>query len=193
MANSVDTHNVVYNNLHIDAQTMGLATKLNALHSNKPQETIMVCALPNGYRFFSDVLKYIAFNVRTDFCNVSPNVVGDWYSIHRFSHTGWYDDLPSKNRIYIFTDILESDSKCKDIADYYSFNFQPQEIHLCVMINTVIDGMGVDEAAQYMYDTYSHIYTDVHQLFKLPIGKYCGNGMPDSDGGYSTPPTIYSV
>lgn len=181
----------IHNNLAIDARIMSTAVELNGRMIESPMDTTMVCVLPNGYRYFSDVMRFVAFGVRTDFCNVkSISDEVDWYTISRFSRddSDWSDELPSGNRIYIFIDCIDSVSRCVDIAKHYEYNFHPKEIHLRGMLELVDENV-VDERMELL----KHFKT-VNSLFRLPKGsEYCGNGIPDKNGGYSTPPTIYRI
>lgn len=181
----------IHNNLDIEKRVMAAAIELNSRQIDNPMDTTLVCVLPNGYRFFSDVTRYTAFEVRTDFCNVNSIVDGsDWYTMSRFSKndSDWSDELPYQNRIYVFIDMIDSVAKCVDIAKYYDYNFHPKEIHLRGMLELVDENV-VDERMELL----KHFKT-VNSLFRLPKdSQYCGNGIPDTNGGYSTPPTIYRI
>lgn len=176
----------IHSNLDIDARVMSISMAINKHHTENPMNTVMVCALPNGYRFFSDCMKYIAFNVTTDFCVVSEYVDdGGWYTVNRHGtkELSWHDSINSNARIYIFIDEIDNTEKCLELVKYYRYHFTPSEIHLFGMLRRqLVDGYRLEE-----------ICDSVKQLFLIDESEYCGNGIPDSEGGHSTPPTIYRI
>lgn len=170
-------YNVLYTGGEIETRITSLARHINAYHKEAPLPSTWVCVLDGGFRFFSDVTKYLAFDAKTDFCKVSSYIGTEKSGNTKFQR--FVDDndidlhIEPNQRIYIFDDIADSGETAKMVAEYYEANSSPVELILCTVArrkNTPIE------------DLKKH-YSEIWSLFEIEDEWLVGYGM-DNDSGF---------
>jgi hypoxanthine phosphoribosyltransferase len=180
-------YNVLYTQNDIEARNMSIGAKINAYHKEDPLPSTWVCILDGGFRFFSDVTRYLAFDAKIDFCKVTSydgTEKSEKAQIQRFKDEDGYDlPIGSLNRIYVFDDIADSGDTAKMVAEYYEANFMPTEMILCTVARR--ESTPVEELKKY--------YTDVWSLFQIEDEWLVGYGMDNPKGYMRQIPSILKM
>jgi len=107
------TESELLSSKELDNRCQLLARHLNELHVHHPKNTLFLCVLPGGYRFFSDLTKYIAFTIHTEFMKVD---LVDGKTICTMLNT--VDETIQFDRIIVVTDIVNTGKTLSDIVAY---------------------------------------------------------------------------
>lgn len=177
-------YNVLYTNTEIERSVKSIASHINDYHRANPKPSAWVCVLSGGFRFFSDITRYLAFDGTVDFCKVrtylGTNKIGKT-DIQRFKEiSGSEIELAKGQRIYIFDDILDSGETAIQLAKYYNDRFEPSELVLCTVARRKTSPLA--EVEKY--------YSKIISIFEIEDEWLIGYGMDNPDGFMRQIPSI---
>lgn len=180
-------YNVLYTSGEIETRIKSMATHINSYHKESPLKSTWVCVLDGGYRFFSDITRYLAFDAHVDFCKVT-SYTGTEKSgntrLQRFTDADGTDLYIEPNqRIYVFDDIADSGETAKLIAEYYEANGAPVELVLCTCARRKTTPL--EELRKY--------YSEVWSMFELEDEWLVGYGMDNPHGYMRQIPSILKM
>lgn len=180
-------YNVLYTSGEIETGINSMARHINAYHKENPLPSTWVCVLDGGFRFFSDITRFLAFDAKVDFCKVT-SYTGTKKSgnsrLQRFVDDDGNDlHVEPNQRIYVFDDIADSGETAKMVAEYYEANAAPIEMILCTVARR--KDTPLDELKQY----YSEIWT----LFEIQDEWLVGYGMDNESGVMRQIPSILKL
>jgi len=179
-------YNIMYTGNQLEQWEMSLGHKLNEYHKLNPLPSTAVCLLDGAFQFFPKTLRYLACELKIDFCKVTSysGTEKSGFQMQRFNDLdGTEINIAAGQRIYIFDDILDSGETAKKVAEYYEANFKPAELILCTAF--VRTSSPVDELKQY----YSQIYSG----FQIKDEWLCGYGMDNLDGFMRQSPSVLKI
>lgn len=180
-------YNVLYTNNDIELSIKSMASFLNGYHKSNPLPSTWVCILDGGFRFFSDITRYLAFDGNVDFCKVSSydglKKSGNT-QFQRFKDTSGFDlHIEPGQRIYVFDDIADSGETAKMVAEYYEANAAPAELVLCTVARRKT--LPIDELKKH--------YSEILSLFEVEDEWLVGYGMDNPNGFMRQIPSILKL
>lgn len=177
-------YTTLFRSTQIDVAQHNLAKQINSYHKEYPLPTTAVCVLNGGFMFYSHVLKFLAFDLKTDFCKATSyhgRMQASKVHVQRFTdQDGDELFLEPDQRIYIFDDILDTGNTAIALAEYYQYNFRPAELILATVAHRK------SAPTERLLEHYSQIMS----LFEIDDEWLVGYGMDNEQGFMRQSPQI---